>query len=59
MLVTANLKNAKLCGANLCGADFRGATVDGVDWRDAKYSSSTVWPEKFGDPVSHGLKKEW
>ena len=59
-LSNTNLKNANLQGTNLeranlsnstlYGADFTGANLTGANLQNAKYDSTTKWPNNFSPP---------
>ena len=60
IMTNANLQNADLSeadftGADLSGADLSEAVVEGTCFLGARYSKSTRFPKRFGDPERKGM----
>jgi len=51
----ADLTDADFTGADLSGADLTDAEVEGTCFLGARYSTTTRFPKKFGDPEKKGM----
>jgi len=51
----ANLSHADFTGADLVGANLTGADLEGACFLGARYSKTTQFPKKFGDPERKGM----
>jgi uncharacterized protein YjbI with pentapeptide repeats len=54
-LTDADLSHADLTGVDLVGADMTGCRLDGTCFLGARYSKTTKFPKKFGDPEKKGM----
>lgn len=54
-LEETDLSHADFTGVDLVGANLSGADVEGTCFLGARYSKSTKFPRKFGDPERKGM----
>lgn len=55
ILEHADLSESDFTGADLCGADLTDAIVEGTCFLGARFSKTTRFPKKFGDPEKKGM----